>query len=386
MIKLYDSQISDILPEQLAYRPEVRALSYAIMKAMRRLIDYAEATSVYSMIDRASHKVLDMLAVELDTQYYSDTLDIEAKRRLIKGTLVWYMSAGTPSAVEELVAAVFGKGEVREWFEYGDDPYFFEILTNARLTEDIVERFLSIIERVKNTRSHIRRILIERDVTANPRIGSGTESVPDITISNNAPDRENDTGQKEYAAAGAYSVPLIIVTNSKKSLPDIYAALGEGAASGAINTPNIIILNGASFQDTNVELKEGAAAGAESEPEITLSNNKKERQRDVSIAQGAGSGATGSPVIVLTNNRAADKQDITFSEKAAGGAGATPEINAIHSGKVKSKKATAKTYAKAGAEVLPEITVPSSAKRKEAGVTLPAKIKAGTHTSPEITI
>lgn len=74
------------------------------------------------------------------------------------------MTAGTPAAVEELVAIVFGEGEVSEWFEYGGEPYWFKIRTNALLTEDMTTYFSEMIRRVKNTRSHIEAIEIHRTI------------------------------------------------------------------------------------------------------------------------------------------------------------------------------------------------------------------------------
>lgn len=164
MIKLQDSNITDILPESFTIDPRNIALGYALHNAMKRLLSYSGATSVYSTIDTANDAVLDMLAAELDTQYYDVTLDIKAKRRLVKNTLIWHMRSGTPAAVEELVAAVFGEGEVKEWFEYGDDPYYFKIITNALMTEDMNDKFTSMLDRVKNARSHIRAIEIHREI------------------------------------------------------------------------------------------------------------------------------------------------------------------------------------------------------------------------------
>ena len=162
MISLYDSDIVKILPETLADKAEVKALGYAIQKAQQRVLNYCQNISVYAVIDSAPDKILDMLAQELNTQYYDDSLDIEAKRRLIKNTLVWYMSAGTPAAVEELVEAVFGEGRVVEWFEYGGAPYTFRIQANAPLATDTNDFFFMMIEKVKNTRSSLELIEIIR--------------------------------------------------------------------------------------------------------------------------------------------------------------------------------------------------------------------------------
>lgn len=162
MIKLLDSQIAQILPECLSGRASVQALSFALHRAVERLIGHCGNTSVFAVIDAAPDYVLDRLAIELNTQYYDDSLETRTKRKLIKNTLVWYMSAGTPQAVEELVAAVFGEGEVTEWFEYGDEPYFFKITTNAQMTPEMDAQFTAMLERVKNARSHIRAIEIHR--------------------------------------------------------------------------------------------------------------------------------------------------------------------------------------------------------------------------------
>lgn len=162
MINFYDGQITDLLPCNITEDAAVQAISYAVREGTRLLYDYTQLCYVYCSIDTMPDKILDLMAVELRTQYYSDSLDLETKRALVRNTLIWYMTAGTPAAVEELVAAVFGEGEVVEWFEYGGEPYWFKIVTNALLTEDMVTYFSEMIRRVKNTRSHIGAIEIHR--------------------------------------------------------------------------------------------------------------------------------------------------------------------------------------------------------------------------------
>lgn len=164
MISYYDGQLTDIMPGNITRKPEVKALSYALQQACRLLYRYSRRLYIYSSLDEQPEEVIDLLALELRTQYYRSTLDLDTKRRLVKNTLVWYMSAGTPQAVEELVSVVFGEGEVKEWYEYGDKPYYFKIVTNAILTPEMNDFFSVMIRRVKNTRSHIRAIDIHRTV------------------------------------------------------------------------------------------------------------------------------------------------------------------------------------------------------------------------------
>lgn len=163
MIKLYDSDITKILPEIFTSEEKVQALGYAISQAVQRLLGYCQNISVYAAVDFVPENVLDILAVELNTQYYDDTLDdIEIKRRLVKNTLIWYLSAGTPAAVEELIAAAFEEGKVIEWFDYDGKPYCFKVRTDALLQENTVEYFLSMIQKIKNVRSHLEAIEFQR--------------------------------------------------------------------------------------------------------------------------------------------------------------------------------------------------------------------------------
>ena len=164
MISYYDGQITNILPGNITKNPEVKALSYALQQACRLLYRYSRRLYIYSDLEEQPEEVVDLLASELRTQYYRSTMDLDTKRRLVKNTLIWYMSAGTPQAVEELVKEVFGEGEVKEWFEYGGRPYYFKIKTNAVLTPEINAFFNAMIRRVKNTRSHLDMIEIHRTV------------------------------------------------------------------------------------------------------------------------------------------------------------------------------------------------------------------------------
>lgn len=162
MINLYNSHITDILPPALADDPKTKALSYAINKGMQRLIEYCQNISVYATIDTLPEQILDLLAVELNTQYYDDSLSIQIKRNLIKNTLKWYMSTGTLAAVEEAVAAVFGNGEVSEWFNYGGEPYHFKIYTsNINTTDEMIQKITDIVSSVQNVRSHLEEVIVE---------------------------------------------------------------------------------------------------------------------------------------------------------------------------------------------------------------------------------
>lgn len=162
MINLYNSHITDILPTALADDPRTKALSYALNRAMQRLIEYCQNISVYATIDTLPEQILDLLAVELNTQYYDDSLSIRIKRNLIKNSLKWYMNTGTLAAVEEAVSAVFGNGEVKEWFDYGGKPYHFKIHTsNINTTDEMIRQVTDIVSSIQNVRSQLEEVIVE---------------------------------------------------------------------------------------------------------------------------------------------------------------------------------------------------------------------------------
>lgn len=232
MIKYFDGQITDILANNLTRDPAAKAFSAAIREGTRLLHKYTQLCYIYCNIETAPEPVIDLLAKELRTQYYSDAMELEVKRGLVRNTLVWYMTAGTPAAVEELVAIVFGEGEVAEWFEYGGDPYWFKIKTNAVMTEDMLTFFSDMIRRVKNTRSHIQAIEIHRTIEQPFFAGACADPHyrPAPIIDGYQVDREADQTIHAIAAAFQEYRPAAIIDGydeAREAGNTVYAGTGE---------------------------------------------------------------------------------------------------------------------------------------------------------------
>ena len=84
VIKYTESEMLQVMPEPLKYKAEVVALSYAIKRAIGKMVGYAERASVYAAIDKLPEDILDLLAVELRAQYYDEDMDISIKREIVK--------------------------------------------------------------------------------------------------------------------------------------------------------------------------------------------------------------------------------------------------------------------------------------------------------------
>ena len=300
MIKLSEGELLDLLPSQLKNDTDMICLSYALKCAVDRLMVYEKQTMTDNFIDSLPEKILDVLAVELRSPYYLQSMDIEVKRSIIKNTLIWHTKAGTPSAVSEMITAIFGEGYLVEWFNFteGDQtPGYFDIVTNARMTEDIVNSFMQIIKRVKNERSHIRRILInrkvehpewvawgatsspKRPVTNSPAIGRGIDSdecagatassSPKLGIINGYPGRAAEADGQEHAGATAMSSPKEVIGNS--ATPTTRSVLKEDKIlAAAVSSPFVRILNGAEPKDSKPSENRRVAVGVASSPKITI--------------------------------------------------------------------------------------------------------------------
>ena len=155
MVELKDGEISNIMPGNLK-TPETEALSYSIKEAQQNLLKFAAAIQLYAGIEQTPDSALDLMALELNTQYYDQSLPRKKKERLVMQTLAWYMHAGTPSVLAELMETILEGGYTEEWYKYGGEPYHFRAYAYAGDNEIQLGYGLEIkrrIETYKNVRS-----------------------------------------------------------------------------------------------------------------------------------------------------------------------------------------------------------------------------------------
>lgn len=180
MIKFSDSNVADILPENMKKDTKVMALGYAVNKQVLKIIDKSKLICVYGAIDELPDKILDLMAIEMRSQYYNSNLPIATKRDILKKTMVWHCHAGTLSAVQELVEFVWGHNiKIEEWFEFKGDPYTFQIelfdLDNI-MDDQMMADFIEALRKVKNTRSWLKTIIFHRKVIQ--KLFSGAVATP----------------------------------------------------------------------------------------------------------------------------------------------------------------------------------------------------------------
>ncbi len=164
MIKLYDVLLTDILPGLFETESvKLRAFAEADRAVRRKVYGFAEKTKIYKNLEILDEAVLDLLAMENKVQYYSNDLPRELKAQLIRKSIAWHEKAGTVSAMQELVNAVFGSGKVFDWYEYGGAPFKFKVNADISFTPDTLEFFKQLLSKVKPTEASLDLVEVSSD-------------------------------------------------------------------------------------------------------------------------------------------------------------------------------------------------------------------------------
>lgn len=152
--RLGTTPFRELLPDSLSSDPSVRAAAAALDEVLDATTRAIPGVLLYA---RLPEPVLDHLAWQLHVEGYEAAVDVAAKRQLIAGSLLLHRRRGTPWAVRTaLEAALHVPATVKQWFEYGGEPYFFRVrleLGGAELDEAAQRNALQLILDYKNVRS-----------------------------------------------------------------------------------------------------------------------------------------------------------------------------------------------------------------------------------------
>ncbi|MCM1055973.1 MAG: phage tail protein [Bacteroides sp.] len=129
----------------------------AIAPKLDENILLSERALVYSRIDSLPELALDILAYDFNIGWYEHSYGIAEKRAVIKEAFKIFRFIGTKYAVETALRSIYPVSFVREWFEYGGEPYhFIEIHDSANDRE----RCAKTIQKVKFTKN-VRSVMDE---------------------------------------------------------------------------------------------------------------------------------------------------------------------------------------------------------------------------------
>ncbi|MEF3312604.1 phage tail protein I [Paenibacillus sp. GYB004] len=183
MIDIQTVSLLDMLPPNLRADPNIAAAAQSIDGEIQALNDKIRKLSYFDRMDSLSEEEIEELAWQYHVDFYDPSLPIEQRRELVKNSYAWHKRKGTPSAVEELIATIFGDGEVQEWFQYGGDPYTFRVITsNSSATNEQAQRFIDALNSVKNVRSWLDAVQITAGDEMNLYLGFALHMGEKMTV------------------------------------------------------------------------------------------------------------------------------------------------------------------------------------------------------------
>lgn len=182
MINLYDGEIADLLPWNFTNSNELLSISYAIKQETKRLLQYAKNVSILD-IDKLDHPLLDILATELRSPFYTADMPIEKKRTIIKNTLLWHLRAGTVGALDNLLTILYGDTiSIAEWFEYHGRPYCFRIIFRIEEYACDVLELVKVIREQKRCAAHLDCVIYTYNTRSHIAIKSYTKFGDSIKV------------------------------------------------------------------------------------------------------------------------------------------------------------------------------------------------------------
>jgi phage tail P2-like protein len=167
MRNLEDISLLELLPPSIAGNQDIQAAAAAIDAELKKTTALIPSLSIIQQLVQrkiTEKTLIDELAWQYHVDFYnpapgSENWPLQVLLELTAKSLDWHTRKGTPSAVEEIVTAVFGDAIVEEWFEYGGEPHYFKILSeNYHVTQDIINEFLRLLDAVKRCSSWLEEI------------------------------------------------------------------------------------------------------------------------------------------------------------------------------------------------------------------------------------
>ena len=153
-----------LLPDVLKGDKRATALAELIEKDRQEIQELLPFLFVYNL-STLSDSELEDLAWQFDVSKtaWKLTQDRSQKEELVKNAIILKMKLGTPWAIKKVLETLKLAGEIKEWFEYGGEPYRFKVdlgIQDREITPELRDKLLQLINEYKNERSWLEEILL----------------------------------------------------------------------------------------------------------------------------------------------------------------------------------------------------------------------------------
>lgn len=177
-----------IFPRSLAGDQSLSALASVGAQILDLRGKETDIPRIFPEIDRLDEEVLDILAYDLKVDWYDYDYPVQAKRDLIKNSVIAHKRMGTVYAVKLVLNSLYPKSELEEWFDYDGTPGCFRLNVNISnsaaegavevySTEEILRR----IATVKRLSAHLEGVsyMVRNAIVVRHRIDSWQYRVPE---------------------------------------------------------------------------------------------------------------------------------------------------------------------------------------------------------------
>lgn len=176
MTNIDQVSVYDLLPPNAQADPTISAAARALDSHVHQLTQEVKDLSFYTRLlkGQITHAEADERAWQDHLDYYDTSLPLDQKIQLLLNAKEFHRIKGTPAAIEDLIAILFGEGKVEEWFEYGGEPGYFRVTTNnPEVTLDRAQEFYQAVESVKRLAAHLEEVILSQVETLQLYVGTG---------------------------------------------------------------------------------------------------------------------------------------------------------------------------------------------------------------------
>jgi len=158
MSTIFETKLLSLLPSGLIQYDEVCWLCEAMQPEIDEIADIIQNKIIFTQLDTLDDLTLDYLLVERRIANSIETIFInnrQDKINFIKNYVQLKKLKGTKAGVEYVLNLLGFNAAILEWFEYGGEPYTFQIsITGSEsLTPERLKLLNALIDQYKNTRS-----------------------------------------------------------------------------------------------------------------------------------------------------------------------------------------------------------------------------------------
>lgn len=177
-----DVELKRLIPPSIADK-NVKAICDAIDVKLRELSNAASLVMILPRLNELPEEIIDELAWQYHVDFYDYSANLEKKRSLVRQAIAWHKRKGTPAAVEEVCTAAFKTAKVFENWEYGGEPYHFQVrlIEEGIPDQSVIDALIRAINDTKNVRSWLDGLSFYREIFG--KIYLGAMVAPQKTVS-----------------------------------------------------------------------------------------------------------------------------------------------------------------------------------------------------------